>query len=258
MIDTIGFYSLSFLIIKMSDITDRLALPPTYTVTKKTDTFINIILKIQTNSQSTPHYSTSESASNQKISFESTLSNNFKATKFLKDIYQGYCGRPANPSRTNTSKSKFEEDMKKIGIDTKSLIDENFRISVNLGSRAKKRKSFTHLRDYISKSRQSKFRMNDELATSDMGSNSKEMLWRVLDDSPSQSCKDDMNPMISYCRKKKANNKMKSTSDQLKKAIFSMKEPKKQDSNLDRKKQKAYMNIINLIYSNHIKNKKSG
>ena len=242
----------------MSDITDRLTHPPTNTVSKKTDSFIKIVLKIQTNSQNTPHYSTSESASNQKISFESMLSNNPKATKFLKDIYQGYSGRPANPSRTNTSKSKFEEDMKKIGIDTKSLIDENFRINVNLGSRAKKRKSFTHLRDYISKSRQNKFRMNNELATIDMGSNDKERLWRALDGSPLHSWKDDMNPMISYFRKNKSHNTIKSTSDQLKKAIFSMKETKKEGNNLNRKKQKAYMNIINLIYNNHIKNKKSG
>ena len=39
------------------------------------------------------------------------------------------------------------------------------------------------------------------------------------------------------------------------KAMLSMKIAKTEASNLDRKKKKAYMNILNLIYNNHIKGK---
>ena len=200
------------------------------------------------------HSTTNESTNNNMLSFESNCSK-AKISKFLRDIHQGYNGRPACPSRSAINKSKFDEDMKKIGIDTNSLINENFRLSVNFGNKEKKRKSISRFQDFYAKSRQNRFRMNDELATIDMGIKGKEKHWRELDESPSRSAKDDMNPLLSFFVKKKPLTRKQTTSDQLKKAIFSMKIAKTEASNLDRKKKKAYMNILNLIYNNHIKKK---
>ena len=212
---------------------------------------ISLMTYIHFNDTTTIH--TNESSGNNILSFDSN--NSLKVSRFLKDVGKGVKGRPAFPNRPSISKPKFEDDMKKIGIDTNSLINDKFRLSINLGEKiAEKITQERHECKVASRSRQNRFKLRDGMATIDIDCNMKEKHWEM--ESPSKSkCKCNLNPMISFFSKKKFARKA-STSEHLKKAIDSMNIIKEEPTtNLSKKKQKAYMNILNLIYNNHIKKK---